>query len=283
VKKNSWSLVAAAFALAVSGAGLLSKANAQGAPYQPPARRVSPAEGFARQKSSVATPRAADGHPDLTGVWIGGFPSPAGPYGLRRMGTFEPDQAVMQRGAGWNKPIYKPEYWEKVRSLDFSTVEVDPSFRCLPPGVPRQTAPQKILQTPKELVLFNVESFRFVPTDGRKRDPGDADYSTYSGIPLGRWEGDTLVVESVGFNDITWLQWQGYFHTDKMKVTERLRRDGDLLFYQFTVDDPDVLAEPWTSDMYVRRLNPDPLARIDEAQPCEERDLNEIIDKYYRG
>ena len=91
------------------------------------------------------------------------------------------------------------------------------------------------------------------------------------------------MVESVGFNDITWLQWQGYFHTDKMKVTERLRRDGDLLFYQFTVDDPDVLAEPWTSDTYVRRLNPDPLARIDEAQPCEERDLNEIIDRYYRG
>jgi hypothetical protein len=199
------------------------------------------------------------------------------------MGTFEPDQAVMQRGAGWNKPIYKAEYWEKVRSLDFSPVDVDSVFRCAPPGVPRQTAPAKIVQTPKEIVFYNNDSIRFVPMEGRTRDPGDADYATYSGIPLGHWEGDTLVVESVGFNDITWLQWQGYFHTDKMKVTERLRRDGDLLFYQFTVDDPDVLAEPWTSDTYVRRLNPNPLARVDEPPPCMEQDLKDIVDKYYRG
>jgi len=87
----------------------------------------------------------------------------------------------------------------------------------------------------------------------------------------------------VGFNDISWLQWQGYFHTDRMKVTERLRREGDLLFYQFTVDDPDVLAEPWTSDTYVRRLNANPLARVDEAPPCKEQDLELIVDKYNRG
>ena len=274
---------AAAVAMAIAVAGHVSRVSAQEVAYQPPAKRMSPAEGFARQKSAVPTPRAADGHPDLTGVWGGGFSSPAGPYTVRRMGTFEPDQAVMQRGAAWNKPIYKPEFWEKVRSLDFSKVDVDPAFRCLPPGVPRQTAPQKILQTPKEIVLFNPESFRFVPMDGRERDPQDADYSTFSGIPLGRWDGDTLVVESVGFNDITWIQWQGYFHTDRMKVTERLRREGDLLFYQFTVDDPDVLAEAWTSDTYVRRLNANPLARMDEAPPCKEQDLELIVDKYNRG
>src|SRR5258705_6826724 len=152
--------------------------------YQPPAKRLSPAEGFARQKSSMPTPRAADGHPDFTGVWTGGFPSPAGPYTVRRMGTFEPDQAVLQRGVAWNKPIYKPEFWEKVRSLDFSMVDVDPAFRCLPPGVPRQTAPQKILQTPKEFVFYNGNSTRFVPVDGPEPDPMDSDYSSWSGIPL---------------------------------------------------------------------------------------------------
>ena len=274
---------AAAVALVITAAGHGSQLSAQGAPYQPPAKRVSPQQGFARQKSSLPTPRAADGHPDFTGIWGGAFPSPAGPYTIRRMGTFEPDQAVMQRGAGWNKPLYKPEYWEKVRSLDFSRVDVDSVFRCLPPGVPRQSAPQKILQTPKEIVLYNNESFRFVPMDGRARNPDDEDYATFSGIPLGHWDGDTLVVESVGFNDISWLQWQGYFHTDRMKVTERLRREGDLLFYQFTVDDPDVLAEPWTSDTYVRRLNANPLARVDEAPPCKEQDLESIVDKYNRG
>jgi hypothetical protein len=190
---------------------------------------------------------------------------------------------VLQRGVAWNKPIYKPEFWEKVRSLDFSMVDVDPAFRCLPPGVPRQTAPQKIVQTAKEIVLYNGTSTRFVPVDGRERDPMDSDYSSWSGVPLGHWEGDTLVVESVGFTDESWLQWQGYFHTADMKVTERLRRDGNLLFYTFTVDDPEVLAEPWTSDTYVRRLNPDAKARLEEPQPCSEQDLKFIIDKYYRG
>jgi hypothetical protein len=269
--------------LAIIAAACIRPVAAQTPSYQPPAKRVSPAEGFARQKSSLPTPRTADGHPDLTGVWTGGFPSPAGPYTVRRMGTFEPDQSVLQRGVAWNKPIYKPEFWEKVRSLDFSMVDVDPAFRCLPPGVPRQTAPQKILQTPKELVFYNGTSTRFVPVDGRERDPLDSDYSSWSGIPLGHWEADTLVVESVGFTDESWLQWQGYFHTAEMKVTERLRRDGDLLFYTFTVDDPEVLAEPWTSDTYVRRLNPNPGARVEEPQPCSEQDLKSIVDKYYRG
>jgi hypothetical protein len=283
VAKNICSVVAAGVAMAIAAAGHISNAHAQATPYQPAAKRVSPAEGFARQKSSQPTPRAADGHPDFTGVWTGGFPSPAGPYTIRRMGTFEPDQAVMQRGVAWNEPIYKPELWEKVRSLDFSRVDVDPAFRCLPPGVPRQTAPQKIVQTPKEIVFYNGTSTRFVPMDGRERDPLDADYSSWSGIPLGHWDGDTLVVESVGFTSESWIQWQGYFHTDAMKVTERLRRDGDLLFYTFIVDDPEVLVEPWTSDTYVRRLNPNPRARVDEPQPCSEQDLNSIVDKYYRG
>ena len=283
MSKNSRFFVAAGIAIVIGAAGRVTPASPQTTPYQPPAKRVSPAEGFARQKSSLPTPRAADGHPDLTGVWNGGFPSPLGPYTIRRMGTFEPDQSVMQRGAAWNKPMYKPEYWEKVRSLDFSKVDVDPVFRCLPVGVPRQTAPVKIVQTPKELVFYNAGSIRFVPVDGRERDPQDADYNTWSGIPLGHWERDTLVVESVGFTDESWIQWQGYFHSDAMKVTERLRRDGDLLFYTFTIDDPEVLAEPWTSDTYVRRLNPNPKARLDEAPPCIEQDLNSIVDKYYRG
>ena len=64
---------------------------------------------------------------------------------------------------------------------------------------------------------------------------------------LAHWDGDTLVIESVGFNDVSWLGWEGYFHTDKMEVTERFTRNGDLLFYNFTVNDPDVLMEPWNS------------------------------------
>ena len=254
--------------------------------YRPVAKRVSPQDGFAAmQQSSAPTPRDAAGHPDLSGNWGANFPNPIGAPGLREKGTFEPDQAVMQRGAQWNKPLYKPEYWEKVRSLDYSKADVDPAYGCThPTGVPRQNVPARIVQSNNQIWLFNgVENaLRILPIDGRERDPLDAEYSTYNGMGLARWDGDTLVIESVGFNDITWLGWEGYFHTDRMKVTERFRRQGDLLFYNFTVDDPDVLMEPWTSIMYVRRLNPNPV-RQDEAPICEERDIDLLADPYNRG
>jgi hypothetical protein len=201
------------------------------------------------------------------------------------MGTREPDQAVMQRGAQWNKPLYKPEYWEKVRSLDFSKADVDPAYGCgQPVGVPRQNVPGRIIQKDKQIVLLhNVENgIRILPLDDRQRDPQDFEYSFYNGQGLARWNGDTLVIESVGFNDISWLGWEGYFHTDKMKVTERFRREGDLLFYSFTVDDPDVLMEPWNSITYVRKANPN-LTRQEEATACDERDINLLVDPYNRG
>lgn len=282
--KHIRSVVGAACALLVVLAlAVVHPAAQQQAPYRPPVKRVSPADDFARQKSSLQTPRDADGHPDLTGLWNGGFVSPLGPASfLRYPGTAEPDQAVMQRGSQWNKPLYKPEYWDKVRSLDFGVADVDPAYSCGPPGVPRQSAPVKIVQKSNEIMLYN-NSARFVPVDGRARDALDAEYSTFNGIPLGHWDGDTLVIESVGFNDISWLQWEGYFHTDRMKVIERLRREGDLLFYNYTVEDPDVLMEPWNSITYVRKLNTNKLARVDEAAPCMERDMHLLADPYYRG
>lgn len=234
-------------------------------------KRVSP---FANYASSITTdaptPRTPDGKPDLSGVW-GNVPSPAGPGGIRKAGTFEPDQAVMQRGSGWDKPLYKPEFWEKVRSLDFSKVDVDPAYGCTRAGTPRQNAPSKIVQAGNEIVLYNagqIDSTRFIPLDGGALTAADMDKSTWLGIGSGHWEGDVLVVESVGFNDTSWLQWQGYFHTDMMKVTERFWRKGDYLYYNWTVYDPDVLMEPWTQGTLVRKLLP-AATRLDEAAPCD--------------
>jgi hypothetical protein len=282
------SLSGAAFAMFLA-AGQVSHPFAQQqivTTYRPAGKRVSPQDGFAAaQHSSTPTPRDADGHPDLTGNWGANFPSPLGATGMRRMGTREPDQAVMQRGAQWNKPLYKPEYWEKVRSLDFSKADVDPAYGCgQPVGVPRQNVPGRIIQKDQQIVLLNnVENgIRILPLDGRARDPQDFEYSFYNGQGLARWDGDTLVVESVGFNDISWLGWEGYFHTDKIQVTERFRREGDLLFYSFTVDDPDVLMEPWTSITYVSRLNTN-LTRQEEATACDERDFKLLADPYNRG
>jgi len=256
------------------------------ASYSPAGKRVSPQDGFARlQRSTAPTPRDADGHPDLTGAWGANFPSPLGAPGLLAKGRFEPDQAVMQRAAQWNKPLYKPEYWEKVRSLDFGKAGVDPAYGChAPVGVPRQNVPGRIIQKDKQIwLLNNVENgLRILPLEPRQRDAQDFEFSFFNGQGIARWDGDTLVIESVGFNDVSWLGWEGYFHTDRMEVTERFLRQGDLLFYTFTVNDPEVLMEPWTSITYVRRLNPN-VARLEEAAPCSERDIDLLADPYNRG
>jgi hypothetical protein len=254
--------------------------------YKPAGRRVSPQDGYARQMAPVGTtPRDADGHPDLSGNWTGNIPNVFMVPGLRRPGGFEADQSSMQRAAQWNKPLYKPEYWAKVRGLDYGKVEDDPFYGCYKPlGVPRQNVPGRIVQSNGQIwLLNNVENaLRILPLDGRKRDENDYQFSTYNGMGLAHWDGDTLVIESVGFNGISWLGWEGYFHSDKMEVTERFTRNGDLLYYNFTVTDPDVLLEPWTSYTYVRRNNTNP-NRQDEAPECEERDLGLLADPYLRG
>jgi len=254
--------------------------------YAPEGLRVSPQDAYAMQMTpNGPTPRDADGHPDLTGSWIGNYGNPFVVPGLRRNGAFEADQSAMQRGAQWNKPLYKPEYWEKVRSLDYGKIDVDPTYQCYRPlGVPRQNVPVRIVQKDRQIWLLNTvdNGLRILPLDDRKRDENDHQFSTFNGMGLAHWEGDTLVIESVGFNDVSWLGWEGYFHSDKMEVTERFLRQGDLLYYTFTVNDPEVLMEPWTSYTYVRRLLPAPL-RQDEALECIDRDRDLVADPFLRG
>jgi hypothetical protein len=256
--------------------------------YSPCAKRVSPQDGAVWQvKPNGPTPRDAQGHPDLSGNWGAvniqtGFPGGAR---IRRNGSFEADQSAMQRGAQWNKPLYKPEYWEKVRSLDYGKADVDPAYGCYKPvGVPRQNVPGRIVQRDNQIWLLNgVENaLRILPLTNAKREEEDYQFSTYNGMGLAHWDGDTLVIDSVGFTDNTWLGWEGYFHSDKMEVTERFLRQGDLLYYNFTVNDPDVLMEPWTSYTYVRRGNTNP-NRQNEATDCDERDLELLADPFLRG
>src|SRR5436190_20674301 len=107
--------------------------------YAPAGIRISPQDAYAMQLAPAgATPRDADGHPDLSGNWTGNLGNVFVVPGLRRPGGFEADQSAMQRGAQWNKPLYKPESWEKVRSLDYGKVVCDPYY-CfyMPLGVQR--------------------------------------------------------------------------------------------------------------------------------------------------
>lgn len=114
--------------------------------------------------------------------------------------------------------------------------------------------------------------YRIVPTDGRPHDEF-ANPAPY-GDSVAHWEGDTLVVDVDSFDDSTWLGERGYFHTDAMHVTERLFLHGEDLIYQAIVDDPNVLAEPWTAPP--RSVSPDGLP-LQESAPCIEEDSQYFI------
>jgi hypothetical protein len=164
-----------------------------------------------------------------------------------------------------------------VNDLEARQVEEDTVLRCFAPGVPRIGPPDKIVQTPTELVFlyddYTGNFFRVVPIDGRPHrtdvEPG------YLGDAIGWWEDDTLVVETVNFNDDTWLTDDGSFHTTDLRVIERLSIVDDTLQWAATAHDPEVLAEPW-------ELNTRTAYRSDseilEAPPCIERDLVHLVE-----
>jgi len=113
-------------------------------------------------------------------------------------------------------------------------------------------------------------NYRVMPTDGRPHDP-EAEYGyTYMGSTVGHWEGDTLVLDSIGFTDQTWLGRGGFIHTNQMRVVERFTRQGDALLYDVTVEDPELLVEPYVLPTRTLRLNRDPDAGLlPERGYCE--------------
>ena len=231
---------------------------------------------------AAAVPRLADGTPDLNGVWDTG--GTAGFLQPRQLGASicvvaceELAQSASAEGAGRqrpppDRPTYKPEYVAKVRDLNVRQVEEDPILRCVNPGLPRIGAPDKIVQTSDQLVFLyddvNGNYFRVIPTDGR--DHRTDVETTYLGDSVGYWEGETLVVETVNFNDETWLIDDGSFHTTDLRVVERLTRTGDTLEWQATSHDPAVLAEPWAMRPRTATLTD---VEILQAPRCIDRDL----------
>src|SRR6202163_4626557 len=208
----------------------------------------------AAAQGKQSAPQTVDGHPDLNGVWIGQrapFVESADPLAQNLASrhasllNFERDNAMIRRSDP-NKPLYKPEFWEKVQQLDQNENTADPSFGCMPAGVPRMGPPDKIIQVSKEVIFLYVspgargwgDQYRVLPTDGRAPTPlADLD-GTWKGESIGHWEGDTLVVDTIGLNDTSWLDYPGYFHSENLHVIERLQRQGDTLTWQATVEDP---------------------------------------------
>jgi len=248
-----------------------------------------------------ATPHLADGKSDLNGTWdhLGGieFVRPqnlnngsvcvvgcppaaaagAGGAGARAGGAGARAGGPPAAPPAPNFPKYKQEFLAKVKDLSERQVEVDTALQCQPPGVPRIGPPAKIIQTAREVLFLyddvNGSFFRIIPTDGRAHRKDLP--ASYLGDAIGRYEGDTLVVETVNFNEETWLSDNGAFHTKDLKVVERLRRVGDTLQYEATASDPSVLVEPWKERTQTLWLTD---REIEESPRCEDRDLDLIKD-----
>jgi hypothetical protein len=210
-----------------------------------------------KSASASAIPRTADGKPDLTGVWQGGN---------GRRGTWEEANSGLGVGGTGLDPSapanpasqqvitdpapYKPEAAARVLESFKKRGIDDPAGLCLPLGVPRLALvglfPIQIVQTPTQVVILHeyMSVFRVIPLTGGH--PADV-VPTYMGNSAGRWEGDTLVVDVVGFNDKGWLTGTGTFHSDALHVTERYTRiDKEQIDYEVTMDDPSVFTKPWT-------------------------------------
>jgi hypothetical protein len=279
-----------------------------------------PLTNNAPPKPSGVTPRAADGHPDLSGVWNGrgdnlnGVPNQIANDGMviesassahdlhsglriavfprntnRGLNNEESERAAaLLRRMGSNKPIYKPEYWQMVKEFDMNANEEDPSNNCMPAGIPRAGIPSYIGQMPGYFIFIypgqggliaTQTMYRMIPLNAKHTPLQELD-GTYTGEGIARWDGDTLVVDSWGFNSNTWFgQIGGYFHGENMHVIERFHRDGNTLTWTATVEDPDVLLEPWTTTPRVALLNPQANAVLPESPPCSERDLGHIVTK----
>jgi hypothetical protein len=231
-------------------------------------------------------PRTADGHPDLSGMWNGTANANNGGLTitfLARDGNFvnfERDYTVLRR-MNQNRPLYKAQYWDTVHELDEEGNDSDPQFRGMPEGVPRMGPPIKIIQMPGETVLFynNPDTYRVIPTDGRPHTPDDKLEGTWRGEPLGHWEGDTFVIDSVGFNSSSWICIEGCIHSENMHVIERFTRTGNTMAYAVTVEDPDMFMQPWQMDTVTMVANTNPKAVPDESLPYQERDVSHFVTK----
>jgi hypothetical protein len=253
----------------------------------------SPSSAERAEQAKRPTPRLADGRVDLNGTWdhVDGIaflrPQQLGGGSICLLGCQEAPEAsssgqTAKSGAAAARPPrdfpkYKPEHLARVKELSDNQVKLDTVLQCQPPGVPRIGPPHKIVQSARELVLLYDDVsgafFRIVPTDGRPHRRNLP--PSYLGDAIGRWEGDTLVVETVNFNEETWLTDNGAFHTAGLRVVERFRRVGDTIEYQAVVHDPQVLVEPWAVRPQTLWLTDQ---EIEEPVHCQDRDLKHIVD-----
>jgi hypothetical protein len=214
-----------------------------------PAEVTAPAGGSANPDTKTVrprdttphgpVPRLPDGHPDLSGVWQGG-----GPVGDLAQGLAKGETIPLLPAA---KAL-----------MDQRQSKDDPEANCLPTGIPRVAPyPWRIVQTPTHIFFLfegNIHSYRQIFMDGRKH-PADPD-PTWYGHSIGSWDGDTLVVDTIGFNDKFWFDFRGHPHTEQLHTIERYtRKDLGVLENKVTIIDPGDYSKPFTLT-FTARLRP---------------------------
>ena len=234
---------------------------------------VTPLAGQA--PAAYRAPRTADGKPDLNGIWQAlneanydlemhmarpAMALRAGPYGpvaaapvlaLGAIGSVPPGMGVVEGGA----IPYKPDMLAKRKENQEKWLERDPEIKCYLPGVPRATympQPFQILQS--QSAMFIAYQYDGAVRNIFLKDPGPAPIDSWMGQSVGHWEGDTFVVEASGFNDSTWFDRAGNFHSEQLKVVERYTRTApDVISYEATMTDPQTFARPWKISMPLYR------------------------------
>src|SRR5690348_10895291 len=213
----------------IAVASLCGLASAQQAPEAP---TLLQGGGVLNQKPTTGgpAPRTREGKPDLSGIWN---PDRHFIYDI---------SSALKPGDSLPLQPWAAELTKKRMSKD------DPEANCLPTGVPRMAPyPWKIVQTPSLIVFLfegNIHSYRQIFMDGRGHPP-DVD-PTWYGNSIGHWDGDTLVVDTIGFNDKFWFDFAAHPHTDKLHITERYHRtDMGHLESEVTIDDPGAYTKPF--------------------------------------
>jgi hypothetical protein len=213
---------------------------------------LAPTFTSGQSAASKAIPRLADGKPDFNGVWdrprVGDLTRDS-----KECGSGAPTVGCTQKGSGALSFTPLGEKTMKGERFDYAA-------RCLPWGYTRamQTSyPLEIIQTPKRLAyLFESNNvFHVIPTDGRQ--PQKNPEPTWLGLSVGRYEGDTLVIETSAFNGQTWLDTGEHPSSDALKVTERLRLlDADRIEYEVTWEDPKMYTKPFKNTRTWVRMAP---------------------------
>jgi len=285
---------------------------------RPAASQGGAAKCFGCSADSKATPMK-DGHPDFSGVWGGG--GGAAPPPAPAAGAQAPPPAAagaagqqFQRDADGsilfdfniemgnelgcysddcqaaNQPAYNDKYMAKVKAIAktefLGTTALDPTKDCKPAGVPRAGIAGTYIQTPQAIIVLRGDyTDRVIYIDGSDH-PSDVEGS-YMGDSRGHWDGNTLVVDTIGLNDDTWLGGGGAntvytsIHSTKEHVIERYTRNGDVMTVETTVEDPEALTKPWV--LPVRRANIDKTPGLDYQQPyfCDGGGISALMRDHY--